>query len=155
MAPLESHVDRGRNVRNHAEHHLEKHPPSPGRVAVLVYSEDQQLLKDSVARFVHGTSPVSALRRIRDAKIPLGYDVGFWEEMNTQGWLGVLVPETDGGIDYGFVGASIICEEMGRTLAASPFIVKCLMATTALRHSGPNGPAARCIPAIASDRARG
>jgi alkylation response protein AidB-like acyl-CoA dehydrogenase len=120
---------------------------------VLVYSEDQQLLKDTVARFVQGNSPVSALRRIRDAKVPLGYDADVWAEMDIQGWLGVLVSEEHGGIDYGFVGASIICEEMGRTLAASPFIVASLMATTALSRSGPNAPAARWLPAIASDRA--
>jgi alkylation response protein AidB-like acyl-CoA dehydrogenase len=38
------------------------------------------------------------------------------------GFIGVLIPEAYGGLDYGLMGAGIISWEMGRTLVASPML---------------------------------
>ncbi len=103
---------------------------------MLVYTEDQRLLRDSATAFIADQSPVSALRRRRDGAAGEGFDARFWAQVAEQGWTGILVSEDDGGVDFGLTGAAILCEAMGRSLAASPFVVSSLIAAVALRRGG-------------------
>lgn len=101
-------------------------------MAKLVKSEDEVMLADMARGFLDGASPVSKLRALRDGGET--HDVGLWKEMAAMGWAGVLVPEEAGGSDMGFAAANVIAEEMGKTLAASPFLSSAVIAATALRQ---------------------
>ena len=52
------------------------------------------------------------------------------------GWAGVLVPEEHGGAGFGYVGAGLIAEEVGRNLSATPLLSTAVLAVTAGRHIG-------------------
>ncbi|MWB76447.1 acyl-CoA dehydrogenase [Pseudooceanicola sp. 216_PA32_1] len=97
----------------------------------LMLNEDETMLRDSARGFLDDAAPVKMLRTNRDSG--RAYDPGFWKEMAQMGWTGVLVPEEAGGSDMGHRAAGILAEEMGVTLAASPFISSAVMAATALR----------------------
>jgi alkylation response protein AidB-like acyl-CoA dehydrogenase len=120
---------------------------------MLVLNDDQVMLQDAARGFVSEKAPVAALRRIRDEKIADGFDRGLWRAMAEMGWTGVLVPEDQGGLGFGFVGAGIICEEMGRTLTASPFLSTAMMAATALSRAGSPAQKERWLPAIVAGEA--
>ena len=98
----------------------------------LVLTEEQQMLRDSARGFLDEKSPVSAHRKLRDDRSEDGFDRGLWKEMAQMGWAGILVGDDHGGADFGFVGAGVLAEEMGRTLAASPFLSTSVLAATAL-----------------------
>ncbi len=100
----------------------------------LVDTEDETLLRDAARGFLDDAAPIAAFRANRDAGRP--YDPALWSEMAQMGWAGVLIPEDHGGADMGHRAAGILAEEMGRTLAASPFISSAVIAATALRASG-------------------
>jgi alkylation response protein AidB-like acyl-CoA dehydrogenase len=117
---------------------------------MLVLNDDQVMLQDAARGFVSERAPVAALRAIRDGKIADGFDRGLWREMAEMGWTGVLVPEDQGGLGFGFVGAGVICEEMGRTLTASPFLSTAMMAATAISRAGSPAQKQRWLPAIVS-----
>lgn len=117
---------------------------------MLVLNDDQVMLQDAARGFVSEKAPVAALRTIRDEKIADGFDRGLWREMAEMGWTGVLVPEDQGGLGFGFVGAGVICEEMGRTLTASPFLSTAMMAATAISRAGSPAQKQRWLPAIVS-----
>ena len=51
-----------------------------------------------------------------------GYDHQLWEALADQGWLGVELPEADGGLDLGLVEVAVLCEELGRRAAPVPFV---------------------------------
>lgn len=102
----------------------------------LVLNEDQMMLKDMAKGFLAEKSPVSELRRLRDEKDENGYSKDLWAEMAEMGWTGVVVPEEFGGIDFGYVGAGIILEEMGKTLTASPFFSTAILGATLLSRNG-------------------
>ncbi|NBV60207.1 MAG: acyl-CoA dehydrogenase [Rhodobacteraceae bacterium] len=89
------------------------------------------MLRDAARGFLADAAPVANLRANRDQGRP--FDTGLWREMAQMGWAGVLVPEAQGGADMGHRAAGILAEEMGRTLAASPFISSAVMAATTLR----------------------
>jgi len=120
---------------------------------MLVLNDDQVMLQDAARGFVSEKAPVAALRTIRDEKIADGFDRGLWRDMAEMGWTGVLVPEDQGGLGFGFVGAGVICEEMGRTLTASPFLSTAMMAATALARAGSPAQKQRWLPAIVAGEA--
>ncbi|MBL8570404.1 MAG: acyl-CoA dehydrogenase family protein [Phreatobacter sp.] len=111
------------------------------------------MLQDAARGFVQEKAPVAALRKIRDGKVADGFDRDLWRQMAEMGWTGVLVPEDQGGLGFGFVGAGVICEEMGRTLTASPFLSTAMMAATALSRAGTPAQKQRWLPAIVAGEA--
>ena len=115
----------------------------------LVLTEDQEMLKDSAHGFVQDRSPISKLRRLRADDVPERFDRALWSEMAEMGFAGVLVPEAQGGSAFGFVGAGLIAEEMGRTLAAAPFLSTAVMAATALGQMGTAEQKDRYLPGLA------
>jgi alkylation response protein AidB-like acyl-CoA dehydrogenase len=120
---------------------------------MLVLNEEQTLLQASARDFLTTKSPVQALRTLRDSRSADGFDRALWAEMAEMGWTGILVPEEFGGLDFGHVGAGIISEEMGRTLAASPFLSTAIMAAIALKRSGNAAQKAQWLPLIAAGKA--
>jgi alkylation response protein AidB-like acyl-CoA dehydrogenase len=57
-----------------------------------------------------------------EARDGTGYDHQLWEALADQGWLGVELPEADGGLDLGLVEVAVLCEELGRRAAPVPFV---------------------------------
>ncbi|WP_230799454.1 acyl-CoA dehydrogenase family protein [Seohaeicola saemankumensis] len=115
----------------------------------LIDTEDEVMLRDAARGFLAEASPVSALRANRDAG--RAHDPALWADMAQMGWTGVLVPETAGGADMGHRAAGILAEEMGRVLAASPFLSSAVIAATVLRQAGPAAQGA--LQTIAAGRA--
>ncbi|MEM6938727.1 MAG: acyl-CoA dehydrogenase family protein [Pseudomonadota bacterium] len=98
----------------------------------LVRSEEETMLADMARGFLDGAAPVSKLREMRDEGQT--HDADLWQEMAQMGWAGVLVPEAAGGSNMGHAAANVIAEEMGKTLAVSPFLSTAVIAATALRQ---------------------
>jgi alkylation response protein AidB-like acyl-CoA dehydrogenase len=67
--------------------------------------------------FIQESSPVGALRKLRDSGEEWSPEL--WSGMAEMGWTGIAIPEDFGGLEFGYVGAGLVLEECGRTLAAS------------------------------------
>ena len=72
-------------------------------------SEEQQILVDSVARFVREDSGVERFRKLRE--IERGWDPAMWERMGEYGWLAVPFPEEHGGVGARFVDLALVLEQ--------------------------------------------
>jgi alkylation response protein AidB-like acyl-CoA dehydrogenase len=79
-------------------------------------SEDQEMMRDTFARFL---SEHSSTVRVR-AAMPLGFDRDLWTGLAELGALSVRAPEDKGGLGLGLLDAAILMEEAGRTLASGP-----------------------------------
>jgi alkylation response protein AidB-like acyl-CoA dehydrogenase len=119
----------------------------------LVFNDEQSMLRDSARGFLEQHSPVGELRRLRDEEEPGGFSRALWRQMADMGWAGMLVPEQHGGIDFGLVGAGIVCEEMGRVLCNAPFIGTAVTAVSLLRELGDAAQQDALLPAIAGGEA--
>lgn len=102
----------------------------------LVLNEEQRLLKDSAREFLQSNSPVEAFRKLRDEKDATGYSQDIWQQMVELGWTGIAIPESYGGLDFGFSGLGTIFEESGRTLAASPLFSTVVLGASAIEFAG-------------------
>ena len=116
----------------------------------LVLNEEQRLLQDTARDFLNSNAPVTALRKLRDERDPLGYDAQLWQQMAQLGWAGIILPEEYGGLDFGFTGLGVVMEECGRTLAASPLFASVAVGASALMLGGSNAQKTRLLPPIAS-----
>jgi alkylation response protein AidB-like acyl-CoA dehydrogenase len=115
----------------------------------LVLNEDQQMFRDAARRFAAERAPVAQLRKLRDQNDGVGFDRQVWKEMANMGWAGVLVPEEHGGAGFGYVGAGLIAEEIGRNLSATPLLSTSVLAVTALLRGGSAAQRDALLPAIA------
>ena len=116
----------------------------------LVLNEEQRLLRDTARDFLNSNAPVTALRRLRDERDPLGYDSRLWQQMAELGWAGITLPEEYGGLAFGFTGLGVVMEECGRTLAASPLFASVVVGASALLLGGSDAQKREWLPSIAS-----
>ncbi len=116
----------------------------------LVLTDEQKMLRDAASGFLAAKSPVSAMRALRDGQSAEGVDRALWRDMAEQGFAGVLVPEDYGGAHFGYVGAGLIAEQMGRSLCASPMLSTAIIGATALIAGGSDAQKHALLPGIAS-----
>src|SRR5512139_1625741 len=118
----------------------------------LVYDDDERMLEEAARGFLEQYAPVAALRRLRDTRDADGFSRELWARMVGMGWAGILVPEEFGGLGFSHVGAGILCEQLGRTLAASPLFATAVLGVTLIRDSGSAQQRRTLLPAIAEGR---
>lgn len=116
----------------------------------LVLNEEQTMLQESARSFLRSQAPVSHLRGLRDSGENQGFSRQLWGEMSAMGWPAIVIPESHGGLGFGYTGLGIVLQEMGRTLTPQPLLASSLMAVAALLHGGDEAQKTALLPAIAS-----
>ncbi len=118
----------------------------------LVLNEEQRLLQDTARDFFASHAPVAALRQLRDTHDPVGYDPQLWQQMAEMGWASIILPETYGGLDFGFLGLGVVLEESGRTLTASPLFASAVVGASAVLLGGSEALKQSLLPDIAGGK---
>ena len=116
----------------------------------LVLNEEQTMLRDAAKDFLGNRAPVLHHRELRDNEARGGFSPELWTEMAEMGWAAIIIPESYGGLDYGYTGLGLVLEESGRTLTPSPLLSTALLAGSALVLSGNEGLCEQWLPQIAS-----
>lgn len=114
----------------------------------LVLNEEQQMLRDSARSLLQKTSPVPFFRELRDEGKEWSPEL--WKSMAEMGWTGMIIPEEYDGLEFGCVGAGMVFEECGRTLASSPLLSSGLICASLVTALGSDEQKKRILPAIAS-----
>ncbi|WP_395694447.1 acyl-CoA dehydrogenase family protein, partial [Piscinibacter sp.] len=102
----------------------------------MLLNDEQRMLRDSAQQFLAERAPVSALRRLRSAADPIGYDPALWSEVVELGWTAAVFPEDSGGLGAGFKGLGAIFEQMGRNLSALPLLSSVVLGGGLLLRAG-------------------
>ena len=117
------------------------------------FSPDQKELRDQARKFLAEHSSSTRVRRILDTDTP--YDAALWRGMAEMGWQGTAIPEKFGGAGFGYLELCVLAEELGRSLAPTPFSSTIYLAAEALLRSGDAAQQKRWLPRIASGEAIG
>src|SRR5437667_8349888 len=117
------------------------------------FSPDQKALRDQARKFLAEHASSSRVRRILDTDTP--YDAELWRGMAEMGWLGTVIPESYGGAGFGYLELCVLAEELGRSLAPSPFASTIYLAAEALLVAGTEAQRTRWLPRIAQGEAIG
>jgi alkylation response protein AidB-like acyl-CoA dehydrogenase len=86
--------------------------------------------------------------RVREHAESQRMDTKLWQELCELGWPGIAVAEEYGGQGLGTIELSILCEELGRSLAPVPFLPS-VMAATVIEHGGSPEQRERWLPGLA------
>src|SRR5262245_27237862 len=70
------------------------------------------------------------------------------------GWMGLVVPEAEGGLGLGTLELALVCEELGRVAAPGPFLPTQLV-IAALLGAGSKAQRARWLPPLVSGESVG
>ena len=87
--------------------------------------------------------------RVREHAEAGSTDEALWGELCELGWPGIAIAEEHGGQGLGQVELSILCEELGRSLAPVPFLPSA-MAATVIQQDGSPEQRERWLPALAA-----
>ncbi|MFM8408980.1 MAG: acyl-CoA dehydrogenase family protein, partial [Alphaproteobacteria bacterium] len=111
-------------------------------------TDDQQMLAETARQFLSVEASPRAVRRV--AEDPQGFSPELNRKVAEQGWVGLLVPESHGGLGLGMLDAAVLLGELGRTLAPVPFLSSGVLATTLLLAAGSTAQKKTWLPRLAS-----
>ena len=83
------------------------------------YTEEQQMVRDSIARFVQDDYDWDTRRTIVDGAEGMSRDN--WQTFAELGWLSIPFAEADGGFGGSVIDLSVVMEELGKGLVVEPF----------------------------------
>lgn len=118
------------------------------------FTEEQELLRDEVRKFLDATCPLEEVRRITEAEGGEGFSREIWSQISELGWPGLTIPEEHGGAGLGWVDLVVVLEETGRSLFPSP-LVSTTLAASAIAHAGDAAQQKRFLPRLADGSAIG
>jgi alkylation response protein AidB-like acyl-CoA dehydrogenase len=117
----------------------------------LDWSEEQELLRETVRRVCAEHAPLEVVRRMEDD--PTGYPPELWKQFAELGITGVAIAEEHGGAGQGMLEAAIVYEELGRALAPTPHFASAILGARILEASGSPAQQREWLPRIASGEA--
>ena len=118
----------------------------------LSFSDNQRLLKDSVERFVAQRYDFNARRAIAAGAERFSPEV--WRSMAEFGWLGLPLPEADGGFGGGAIDVGIVMEGLGKGLMLEPYVSTVLLGGGLIAGAGSSAQRGLWLPRIAAGELR-
>jgi alkylation response protein AidB-like acyl-CoA dehydrogenase len=109
-------------------------------------TDDQREIQRTARDLLTGRATPARVREHAEART---VDEALWRELSELGWPGIAVSEQYGGQGLGQIELSILCEELGRSLAPVPFLPSALAATV-IEQSGAQEQCERWLPGLAS-----
>ncbi len=100
----------------------------------FTFSAEQDDFRQAVRTTLAAETPPAYVRAMIDD--PVGVTPALWETMAGLGWLGVLVPESAGGLGLGLLDLVVLQEELGALPFPGPFLSSAVLATLAVVRLG-------------------
>jgi 3-oxochol-4-en-24-oyl-CoA dehydrogenase len=113
----------------------------------IAIGDDHLALLASARRFTADRCPPAVARAAMEAgggSLP-----PFWADLAALGWLGLAVPEADGGEGYGLAELAVVVEELGRVVAPGPVLPTVWAAALVGADLRPDLAAGRRVGAVA------
>ena len=113
------------------------------------FSDDQKLLRDQARKFLTDKCDRSIVRTVLEDESNY-YSNDLWKSISEMGWTGTAIPEEYGGLGLGMLELCIIAEELGRSLAPTPFSSSIYLFAEFIKLYGNEEQKTKILPSIAS-----
>lgn len=110
------------------------------------YSEEQQMLQDSIAKFVQNDYDFDT--RMKLVKSETGYSEENWKLFAELGWLMVPFSEADGGLGGSATDLMVVMEEFGKGIVIEPFLATTVLGGGLVAAAGSDEQKAELIGGI-------
>ncbi|MHC4342670.1 MAG: acyl-CoA dehydrogenase family protein [Planctomycetota bacterium] len=111
------------------------------------FTEEQDLLRSEVRKFLAARCPTSEVRRIGEEQE--GFCAKLWSEIAELGWPGLTIAEPHGGAGLAWLDLVVLLEEAGRCLLPLP-LLSTSVAAQAIAEAGTEQQRAEWLPSLAS-----
>ncbi len=98
------------------------------------FSAEQIQLKDIARKFLEKEDSVKRARTVLEGET--SYDEELWKLIAEMGFTATAIPEKYDGLGLGYLELCVIAEELGRSLAPTPFSSSVYLATEFLLKLG-------------------
>lgn len=115
-------------------------------------SEEQQLLRDSVARFIEDNYALETRQHL--VASDLGFSEPYWQTMADLGWLGINVPEAHGGIGGNQSDTMVLMQALGQGLVLEPIFASAILGTRAIVDGANDDTCTKLLPSLVSGERR-
>jgi alkylation response protein AidB-like acyl-CoA dehydrogenase len=116
-------------------------------------TDDQRSIQRTARDFLANAYPPAEVRRLA-YETDRGFTDEGWAAICELGWPALLVPEEHDGLGLGVVELAVVQEELGASLAPSPFL-STVAAAAFIDDAGSDEQRARWLPALAAGETRG
>ncbi len=110
------------------------------------FSEEQVMLRDSVARFIQDDYDFDTRRQI--AASEAGMDRDKWQTFAELGWLSIPFEEQYGGFGGSSLDVAVVMEELGKGLVLEPYLATVLLFGGLLQKGGSEELKAEYLPGV-------
>jgi len=114
------------------------------------YSEEQQLLADSVQRFIQKGYDFEARKKIVASEA--GYSEEAWRTFAEMGLLGLPLPQDHGGFGGGALDLMAVMEAFGEGLVIEPYLATVGLGAQFIARAGGKAQQKAILPAVAEGR---
>lgn len=117
------------------------------------FSEEQVMLRDSVARFVQDDYDFDTRRKIAESET--GMSAENWQTFAQLGWLSIPFAEEHGGFGGNATDTMLLMEEFGKGLVVEPFLATVVLFGGLLQKAGTPEQQAEYIPKVIDGSCQG
>ncbi len=112
------------------------------------FSQEQMQLKEVARSFLEKEESVKRARDVLEGEA--AFDKDLWQKIVEMGFTATSVPEEYGGLGLGYLELCVIAEELGRSLAPTPFSSSIYLASEAILNLGDENSKKNYLPHLAS-----
>jgi len=113
-------------------------------------NEDQRMLQKAARDFLADHCPKELVRSLDDSE--KGHSSELWGKMAELGWMGLLLPEEYGGIDWSLVEMVVLMEELGYNICPGPFVATTILGSLPLLMAGTVDQKNELLPKVAEGK---
>ncbi|MBL8381690.1 MAG: acyl-CoA dehydrogenase family protein [Burkholderiales bacterium] len=115
-------------------------------------SPEQRMLQDAAARYLEKAYGFQE----RQAIVAAGSDgdAGKWRDFAQMGWLGLPLPESDGGNGGSALDLFLLAQAFGKALAVEPYLSTVVLGAMTVAAAGNAAQRARILPGVIAGRTR-
>ena len=114
--------------------------------------DTQQMLVDSARRWA--AQACGPAQRHAASAHAVGCPPERWQALAELGWLGMALPEADGGLDAGLPTLCLLAEQLGRALLVEPFVSSAVLGASLLADVATGELRRDWLPALAAGERR-
>jgi alkylation response protein AidB-like acyl-CoA dehydrogenase len=118
----------------------------------LEFTDDQEILRESVRSFLAKECPPEVVRNVVETGEPAA---ALWASMIGLDWPALNVPEEHGGIGLSFVEIAVVAEELGRAIAPGPLLATATQFVPVVREVGTPEQRQRLLTGVAAGTVTG
>jgi len=111
--------------------------------------KEQKMLRDSAREFLKTECPKELVEELEQSD--LGYSPKLWKKMARLDWMGLIIPEIYGGVEWNLVELGVLFEEFGRAAMPGPMLAT-VMGTLAILEGGTEEQKKEILPKVAAGK---